>query len=1245
MKRLLVAAALAPLTFAAQTSAQTTSDGTTTVSSTVYAPVVSNGNNVTIKSGGTITPYTPATSSGVSYGGTATAPVAALTISANTSGSTGTNIVTNSGVISFDAGAINGASYKSTNYAIGILANGGVSGSIGNAGTISLIETTNYTDTNNDGILDSNNGVSGQYATGTNRFGIATSDSGLFTGGVANAGTITIVGENSAGILIGKGGMTGILGNSGTISVTGGNAGATSDHTYGIHTTGKVTGLINLTGTISATGQNASAVTLDGDVAANSAASQTGSVYVAGTITATGYRSTVAPTAPSLLTAVSNQASAELLQGGPALAINGSVAGGIDLAAPIAATGSTAAIAGAVVSSDGRAPALLIGGAVASGLTQPSAITLGASTADAIKNPLASGLLIGGTVTGVGVYDVDNVGVPVGANAVEIGTAAQVTIANGMTVTGSVSASAISRTDPLLKTATLPDGTTFTDANGATFYSAATAINLNDVVLTPASGSQFTATLTTTSGSTTTTTTTLLNTGALYISGTVSATSNAIVPTYETAILIGANSQVPSLTNTGVISASIGGISAVVNSPAAGGISGYASAIVDKSGTLSTINNYGTINASISPIQATATVDATNSRVIAIDLSKNTGVATLNQDADPLRLAVDSSTGKTTVVAPVIVGDILFGATGSGVLNLNAGSVSGGLYFGSGQNNAITVNNGATFAGGLSESVGGKLTINVNNGTLDITSPVTNIGPVTTVNTGAGDSVIVTGSTVTTLTGGLSTATTSYVNNPTQAQLAPIGVKSLTVGSAGTLVMTVNGASSSNQAQLSVSGAVNIASGGTIGLNFQNKLVNPATYTLISANPGAITLGNVNTVVGALPFLYTGSIVQSAVASGQIEISVSQKTAAQLQLNPAEAAAYSAIYAAFDKADTVGTGSISTAVLGATNRADFLHIYDQFLPDYQGGPFEGMVLAQQSLAQTESDSSDKMEGDGSRGWVQEIGYINGRDSSSQVNGYNGKGFGVAGGIEHAYGHSAVGVALAFVSNSVHDDGRSVGSSQGSNAVEVGAYWRTGGQQGFSAGATINGGVAVQESRRVLMEQSGTADATLYRLAKANWIGGVGSTSFQVAYKASFGRYYVKPELLANYILFYEQAYTEHGGGDAFDLHIGSKLSQEAVVQTDLVLGANYGAAVRWSPELTLGWREVVAGGPADVTANFAGGTAFKLSPNYGDRGGLLARLGIRASGNFADFSANAGGVFMRQGYNSYDARASARFLF
>jgi hypothetical protein len=40
----------------------------------------------------------------------------------------------------------------------------------------------------------------------------------------------------------------------------------------------------------------------------------------------------------------------------------------------------------------------------------------------------------------------------------------------------------------------------------------------------------------------------------------------------------------------------------------------------------------------------------------------------------------------------------------------------------------------------------------------------------------------------------------------------------------------------------------------------------------------------------------------------------------------------------------------------------------------------------------------------------------------------------------------------------------------------------------------------------------------------------------------------------------------------------------------------------------------------------------------------LARIGMRASGQYADFSADAGGEF-RNDYETYDARAAARFLF
>ena len=72
--------------------------------------------------------------------------------------------------------------------------------------------------------------------------------------------------------------------------------------------------------------------------------------------------------------------------------------------------------------------------------------------------------------------------------------------------------------------------------------------------------------------------------------------------------------------------------------------------------------------------------------------------------------------------------------------------------------------------------------------------------------------------------------------------------------------------------------------------------------------------------------------------------------------------------------------------------------------------------------------------------------------------------------------------------------------------------------------------------------------------------------------------------------------------------------------------------------------KIVSGGPGSTTASFAGGTPFILSPNFTEKGGLLGRVGVRAGSLFADFSANAGGVFS-SGYQQYDARAVARFLF
>ncbi|HEX3699084.1 MAG TPA: autotransporter domain-containing protein [Phenylobacterium sp.] len=240
----------------------------------------------------------------------------------------------------------------------GILVLGGHTGSVTNNGNITINETTTAADTNNDGVPD------GPFAVGADRFGIRLTGTQPFTGDIDNTGSgvITVQGTNSAGISL-ETALIGNLSTLGTIAVTG-------DNSFGMRTLSTVSGSYTAGGAITAQGQGAVGVLVGGDVA--------GAFVANGTVTATGYRVPVRSTDPS---AVAKLVASDLLQGGPAISIAGSVGGGV----LIDTTG--------VVSSSGAAPGLQIGGA--------GDITLGnvGTTADAF------GVEVRGTVAGSGVYD------------------------------------------------------------------------------------------------------------------------------------------------------------------------------------------------------------------------------------------------------------------------------------------------------------------------------------------------------------------------------------------------------------------------------------------------------------------------------------------------------------------------------------------------------------------------------------------------------------------------------------------------------------------------------------------------------------------------------------------------------------------------------------------------------------------------------------------------------------------------
>ena len=308
------------------------------------------------------------------------------------------NKVTNEGTIQ-----ITGA-----NDANGISAVSGATGTIANSGKITIDELFAPVDTDKDGDLD------GAFATGARRAGIRTA--GAFTGSITNSGGISVRGNDSAGIVLG-GPLTGAFTTSGTIDVAG-------DRAVGVQT-GAVSGNVGIAGAISAQGLAATAALIGGDVG--------GALVVQGSLAATGYRSTTAPTDVSKLDGD------DLLQGGPALAITGNIAGGIILAVapkdldpknldedkdgiPDASEGT------ANVQSYGSAAAVQIG-------ATNHAVSIGAVSGVGSGAASSFGLVIDGTVAGNGVYkDVEARGLVIG------GLGGAVAITGGVAVNGNVQA-------------------------------------------------------------------------------------------------------------------------------------------------------------------------------------------------------------------------------------------------------------------------------------------------------------------------------------------------------------------------------------------------------------------------------------------------------------------------------------------------------------------------------------------------------------------------------------------------------------------------------------------------------------------------------------------------------------------------------------------------------------------------------------------------------------------------------------
>ena len=346
---------------------------------------------------------------------------------------------------------------KSDDGSTAVLVNGGNTGSVTIGGTITVNDkqtSDDIKDTDGDGDLD------GPFATGTDRAGVRIVGTSPFNGNVLieSTGSTTVEGNNSYGLAL-ETGLNGNLQSFGTVRVTG------TDSTA-IRTTGPVSGNVDISGAVSSIGQNSKGVSIEGDVG--------GAVRLYSTVVSTGYRYTTPPNERPA-TGKYDDASTifldeldedDLLQGGPAVSIAASVAGGVLLDSTLSY--SSAGIEGdddgdgvkigdedddgdgiknrddadrdgngvpdasqstASITSIGGAPALQIG-------STSQAVNIGVvGTGDA-----AYGLINRGSITGAGTYaGVASRGVQIGVDGGQA-----VTIAGGVRNEGTIASSASS---------------------------------------------------------------------------------------------------------------------------------------------------------------------------------------------------------------------------------------------------------------------------------------------------------------------------------------------------------------------------------------------------------------------------------------------------------------------------------------------------------------------------------------------------------------------------------------------------------------------------------------------------------------------------------------------------------------------------------------------------------------------------------------------------------------------------------
>jgi outer membrane autotransporter protein len=426
--------------------------------------------------------------------------------------------------------------------------------------------------------------------------------------------------------------------------------------------------------------------------------------------------------------------------------------------------------------------------------------------------------------------------------------------------------------------------------------------------------------------------------------------------------------------------------------------------------------------------------------------------------------------------------------------------------------------------------------------------------------------------------------------------LGVVNLASLTTGAGATLGVTLD-QGSNTFTSFNIAGVADFAAGTKIDVTLLSLGGVTGSYKIIQA--GTLTgAGNLTSGIDSLPFLFATSL--DTATAGEVSLVVRQKTAAELGLNLSEAGIVNAVIASADS-----DAPVANLFLGAQDGEALRSALQQMLPEHAGGAFETVTRGSRLAADILGERGPSLQDRGGWGmWAQQVAWGTSK-SIGDTSSYDLTGWGAAAGFERNLGGAgSVGLSLSYLTGKDNSGNNSLMSSQ----YEGGVYWR-GGAGPLRAFARAAVGYVDFDGRRTLVSDD------LTRETEGDWSGTLYSLVAGASYEARFGRIVLRPSARVEHFNLDEKSYQEEGGGDAFDLAVQGRKSDETAAVGMVSLGYDFLSIDPKEPWLRLeiegGRREILSGKLGATTASFAGGQPFTLTPEDRTSGW---RAGLRLSG-------------------------------